>query len=105
VLAPMTSKAPAPFAGWTHTEVDFTIRYQITMLWFFEKDGDRLQCEIRPSTQDAGFELEWQAKGQVHVEQSEKRDTLAQRWFELELQWKRDGWIKLDDVAPSRPKR
>jgi hypothetical protein len=77
----------------------------ITMLWFFERAGKRLQCEIRPSRHAAGFELEWQQDGLVHVERSESPDALAQRWLELELKWKRDGWVKLDEIAPSRPRR
>jgi len=76
------------------------------VLWFFERAGERLQCEIRPSTHAAGFELEWTTQdGHVNVERSETPDQLAQRWFELEQGWKRDGWKKLDEVAHSRPKR
>jgi hypothetical protein len=75
------------------------------MLWFFERGGQRLQCEIRPSTHAAGFELEWAQGEEVHVECSENPDELAQKWFELEQQWKRDGWIKLDAISPSRPRR
>ena len=76
------------------------------MLWFFERDGDRLQCEIRPSAHAAGFELEWKADdGPVHVESSPSPDDLAKRWIELELQWKREGWVKQDDMVPSRPRR
>src|SRR4051812_27805378 len=57
----------------------------ITMLWFFERDGERLQCEIRPSAHAAGFELEWKAaEGQVHVERSPTSDDLVKRWIELE---------------------
>jgi hypothetical protein len=75
------------------------------MLWFFERGEQRLQCEIRPSTYAAGFELEWAQAGEVHVERSENPNELAKRWFELEERWKRDGWVKSDDLAASRPRR
>ena len=65
------------------------------MLWFFERRGERLKCEIRPSAQASGFELEWTQGGQVHVERSENADELARRWVELEQQWKQEGWVKL----------
>ena len=74
------------------------------MLWFFERGAERLQCEIRPSTQAAGFELEWAQEGDVHVERSANPVELARKWFELEQQWRRDGWKKRDDAVHSRPK-
>lgn len=64
------------------------------MFWFFEKNGQRLQCEIRPSSHAAGFEIEIiAADGQKTIERSDDPDQLALRWMELEQQLKRDGWI------------
>ena len=68
------------------------------MLWFFERGGKRLQCEIRSSRRAAGYELGG-ARGEKFTPNApENPDELAKRWFELEQQWKQDGWMKkLDD--------
>jgi hypothetical protein len=64
------------------------------MFWFFEKDGERLQCEIRPSSHAAGFELELTSpSGQKQLEHVDDATELALRWHELEARLKRDGWI------------
>jgi hypothetical protein len=65
------------------------------MLSFFERDGERLQCEIRPSSHAAGFDLELtMADGQRQVEYADDANVLALRWFELEDRLRRDGWVK-----------
>ncbi len=65
------------------------------MLWFFEKNGERLQCEIRPCSFATGFELELStADGQKQLERADNAETLAVKWLELDYQLKRDGWIK-----------
>jgi hypothetical protein len=67
------------------------------MLSFFERDGERLQCEIRPSSHAAGFDLELTtADGQRQLDHADDANVLALRWFELEERLKRDGWIKSD---------
>lgn len=64
------------------------------MFWFFEKDGERLQCEIRPSSHAAGFELEiLAADGQKTIEHADDPKQLAVRWLEIEERLKREGWI------------
>ncbi len=65
------------------------------MLWFFEREGQRIQCEIRPSVESAGYELEWTEQGEVHLERSTDVSKLAERWLELEQRLKREGWKKL----------
>ena len=63
------------------------------MFWFFEKDGERLQCEIRPSSHAAGFEMEvTTSDGQKQLEHADDANALALRWLELETRLKRDGW-------------
>jgi hypothetical protein len=65
------------------------------MLSFFERDGERLQCEIRLSSHAAGFDLEVKtADGQRQLEHADDANILALRWFELEERLKRDGWVK-----------
>ena len=65
------------------------------MLSLFERDGERLQYEIRPSSHAAGFDLELTtADGQKQIEHADDANVLAFRCFELEERLKRDGWIK-----------
>jgi hypothetical protein len=65
------------------------------MLSFFERDGERLQCEIRPSSHAAGFDLEvTTSDGQKRLEHAGDSNTLALRWLELEERLKREGWIR-----------
>ena len=65
------------------------------MLSFFERDGERLQCQIRPSAHAAGFDLEiTTGDGLRQCEHADDANVLALRWFELEERLKRDGWIK-----------
>lgn len=73
------------------------------MLWFFERAGVRLQCEIRPCGDVPGFELVWTAPdGQVHVERSEDPATLTQRRRELEDRLKLDGWKRVGRETPEK---
>jgi len=65
------------------------------MLSFFERDGERLQCEIRPSLHAAGFDLELTtADGQRQLEHADDANVLALRWLELEERLKREGWMR-----------
>lgn len=65
------------------------------MFWFFEKDGERLQCEIRPSSQAAGFDLELTTQGgEKQLDHADDANVLALRWLELEEKLKREGWIR-----------
>ena len=62
------------------------------MVWFFERDGECIQCEIRPSPQ-AGFDLEvLTPDGGRELEHSDDANVLALRWMELENKLKRNGW-------------
>jgi hypothetical protein len=63
------------------------------MLSFFERHGEQLQCEIRPSSHAAGFDLEVTTQdGQKQLEHADDATALALRWLELENRLKRDGW-------------
>ena len=73
------------------------------MFWFFEKDGESLQCEIRPSSNAAGFELEVTASdGQKRLDHADDANVLALRLMELEQQLKREGWRQSDEHLPQR---
>jgi hypothetical protein len=63
------------------------------MFWFYEKDGQRLQCEIRPSSHAAGFELEViAADGTKTIDRADDSNQLALRWHEVQERLKREGW-------------
>ncbi|HUR00824.1 MAG TPA: hypothetical protein VM166_15340 [Gemmatimonadaceae bacterium] len=63
------------------------------MFWFFERGGERLQCEIRPSVNAAGFELEITGPdGEKQLEYADDANALAIRWHELEVDLKVNGW-------------
>ena len=71
------------------------------MIWFFERPGERLQCEIRQAASGAGFELVWTSNdGRIHVEMSDDSAELLRRRRALEHWLKLDGWIRPDRVTP-----
>ena len=71
------------------------------MLWFFERGGERLQCEIRPASTGAGFELTWTSPdGQVHTEHSADSEALTERRRLLEDSLTRDGWKRVGRITP-----
>ena len=73
------------------------------MIWFLERPGERLQCEIRRSPAGAGYELVWSSSdGRVHVELSDDPEELLQRRRALENWLRRDGWIRPGRVTPPR---
>ena len=73
------------------------------MIWFFERPGERLQCEIRPSALGRGYELVWSAgDGRTHVEHSGDPEELTERRRALENWLKRDGWVRHGRITPPR---
>ena len=75
------------------------------MIWFFERPGERLQCEIRRSL-NVGYELVWTSSdGQVHVEHSHDPEELMLRRRALENWLKLDGWVRPGRMTPPRNTR
>jgi hypothetical protein len=75
------------------------------MIWFFERPGERLQCEIRRSF-SAGYELVWTSSdGRTHVEQSNDAEELMHRRRALENWLRLDGWVRPGRNTPSRQTR
>ena len=65
------------------------------MLSLFERNGDHLECEIRPSSHAAGFDLEVRTSdGKKQLEHADDLNVLALRRLELENKLQRDGWIR-----------
>jgi hypothetical protein len=76
------------------------------MIWFFERPGERLRCEIRRATMGPGYELVWTANdGRTHVEQSPNPEDLMSRRRALEHWLKLDGWVRPGRVTPPRKTR
>jgi hypothetical protein len=75
------------------------------MIWFFERPGERLQCEIRQSL-EAGYELVWTSgDGRTHVEHSEDPEELLRRRRALENWLRLDGWVRPGRITPPRQTR
>ncbi len=76
------------------------------MIWFFERPGERLQCEIRQAASGQGYELVWTSSdGRVHVELANDASELMRRRRALEQWLKLDGWVRPDRITPTRPPR
>lgn len=76
------------------------------MIWFFERPGERLQCEIRRAAAGYGYELIWTSHdGRSHVEASPDPGELMRRRRALEHWLKMDGWIRPGRVTPQRNTR
>ena len=73
------------------------------MLWFFERSGERLACEIRPADQGAGFDLVWTQDGNTRLEHFETADAALVRRRELETKLKQDGWSRVGRETPPHP--
>jgi hypothetical protein len=71
------------------------------VLWFFQRGGARLRCEIRRALNRPGFELVWTGSdGQVRVEYSDDAAPLSGRRHELEDKLRRAGWKRVGRVTP-----
>jgi hypothetical protein len=74
------------------------------MIWFFERTGERLQCEIRQASSGAGYEMVWTtSRGRLHIERSNDPLELMRRRTALEYWLKLDGWTWPGGAAPQRP--
>ena len=49
------------------------------MLWFFERAGKHLQCEIRPASDGTGFEVAWIQDGESRLERFDTPDEAEER--------------------------
>ncbi len=72
------------------------------MLWFFEKDGEQLQCEIRSAADGAGVELTWTQAGETHREQFATGADAETRRLHLQESLLHDGWTLIGEPSPKR---
>jgi hypothetical protein len=70
------------------------------MIWFFERAGQRLHCEIRRAVDGNGLELLWTTpEGATHIERGDTEASIDERRRILEEQLKLDGWVPLGQVT------
>jgi hypothetical protein len=63
------------------------------MIWFFDREGQRLRYEIRRTADDQGYEVEVSyPDGRTEVEQMVEPSDLLQRCADLAKTLKADGW-------------
>ncbi len=63
------------------------------MIWFFERNGDHLRCEIRTQLEGDRYDLViTRPDGHETVEQFTDSRALANRRAELEQTMRREGW-------------
>ena len=63
------------------------------MIWFFDREGQRLRYEIRRTADDQGYELEVSyPDGRTEVEQMIEPSDLLQRCADLARTLKDEGW-------------
>ena len=74
------------------------------MLWFFQRSGQRIVCEVRLSAEDTGYELvvSW-PDGKQSVERFRTMASLLRREHELDRAWKAQGWAEIHGAAPHHP--
>ena len=76
------------------------------MIWFFERPGERLQCEIRQDASGHKYELVWTSSdGRAHIETSDDPSELLRRRRALEHWLRLDGWVRPGRITPPRPPR
>jgi hypothetical protein len=76
------------------------------MIWFFERPGERLQCEIRQAASGPGYELVWTSSdGRMHIEMSQDPSELIRRRRALEHWLTLDGWTRPGRITPRGPVR
>jgi hypothetical protein len=70
------------------------------MLYFFEREGCILRCEIRTDLNGAGYELVIDGPQTARVERFKESSALEARWLELEGRLLSEGWSE-----PTYPRR
>jgi hypothetical protein len=63
------------------------------MIWFYERSGSHLRCEVRQAIEGDRYELViTSADGSERVEVFADSRELTRRSRELEAEWRTDGW-------------
>jgi len=65
----------------------------MAMIWFFERRGDHLRCEVRTAIEGDRYDLlVTHPDGRESVESFTDRHQLSRRTAELEALWRAEGW-------------
>jgi hypothetical protein len=65
------------------------------MVWVFEREGERLQYEVRRAPDDSAYELRiTYPDGHVQSDRVTEAADLLERCAEVGLALKRDGWVE-----------
>ena len=75
------------------------------MLWFFERAGKHLQCEIRPASDGTGFEVAWIQDGESRLERFATSDEAEERRRGVEEKLIQDGWKRVGRITPPKVKK
>jgi hypothetical protein len=63
------------------------------MIWFFQRRGDHLRCEVRTQIEGDRYELViTEPDGTERVESFADSASLNKRSLELERKWQEEGW-------------
>lgn len=71
------------------------------VLWFLEKNGEQVQCEIRSSEDGHGVEFVWVLNGATHRERFATSEEAERRRVQLEEELIHEGWTIMNG-APRR---
>ena len=63
------------------------------MFYFFEKEGDFVRFEMRPTRGDACDIVITESSGHERVEHYPSCDAVQTRWDELKRRFHADGWL------------
>jgi hypothetical protein len=74
------------------------------MMWFYERGGEHLSCEMRMILDGDGYELvvKW-PNGHEHTEHYRDQGRLLRRWCELDRAWEAQGWTELNNLLDRKP--
>jgi hypothetical protein len=70
------------------------------MLYFFEREGSVIRCEIRMDWNGSGYELVIDGPNAARVEHFKEPTALEERWVEIEGRLLSEGWAE-----PTYPRR
>lgn len=63
------------------------------MIWFYERDGEQLRCEVLTAAEGQGYELIiTEPDGSQRIERFDSSAELTRRQLELEQELLNDGW-------------
>lgn len=63
------------------------------MFYFFKRGSETLHCEVRPSTENPGYEIVIaDQNGVERIERFATSEQVHNRWVELHTSFEQEGW-------------